>query len=84
MTTAGERPADEQPSRIGDLVVDARRDRVGKVVGSTGERLLLRGPFDGREWEAFSCDVRPATVSDELRAKVADINERIRRERGRA
>ncbi|PHQ47918.1 hypothetical protein BLA24_30940 [Streptomyces cinnamoneus] len=82
MTAPDEPQATERTTDVGALVVDARRDRVGEVVGSAGGRLLLRSPSDGQEWEAFPCDVRPATVSDELRAKVADINHRSRRERG--
>ncbi|MFI1178281.1 hypothetical protein ACH4UT_01870 [Streptomyces sp. NPDC020799] len=56
------------------MVVDVRRNRVGEVMASAG----------GREWEAFPCDVRPATASDELRVKVTEVNDRGRRERGMA
>ncbi|MGA5134563.1 hypothetical protein ACPCTO_32700 [Streptomyces olivoreticuli] len=66
------------------LVVDVRRNRIGEVMASVGGRLALRPPAGGREWEAFSCDVRPATASDELRAKVTEVNDRSRRERGMA
>lgn len=62
----------EWAPRVGALVVDVRRNRIGEVMASAG----------GREWEAFSCDVRPATAGDELRAKVTEVNDRSRRERG--
>lgn len=68
-------------SGVGALVVDVRRDRVGTVVGSADGRLSLRA-LDGREWEAFSSDVRPATTGDELWAKTADFNRRNERVRG--
>ncbi|MGW2368768.1 hypothetical protein ACWCZ5_24705 [Streptomyces sp. NPDC001667] len=64
----------ERAPKIGTLVVDVRRNRVGEVMASAG----------GREWEASPCDVRPATASDELRVKVTEVNDRSRRERGMA
>ncbi|MEU5425493.1 hypothetical protein AB0H73_07770 [Streptomyces olivoreticuli] len=69
---------------VGALVVDVRRDRIGEVMAFAGGRLALRPPAGGREWEAFPCDVRPATASDELRGKVTEVNDRSRRERGLA
>lgn len=74
----------ERAPKIGTLVVDVRRNRVGEVMASAGGRLALRPPAGGREWEAFPCDVRPATASDELRVKVTEVNDRGRRERGMA
>ncbi|MEU3354183.1 hypothetical protein [Streptomyces sp. NPDC037389] len=45
-----------------------------------GGRVLLRAPGGGREWEALPGDLRPADTGDALRARVADVNERSRRE----
>ncbi|MBF6050538.1 hypothetical protein AF335_16100 [Streptomyces eurocidicus] len=84
MTAADERRGDGRVPNVGALVVDLRRDRVGEVMASTGGRLSLRPPSGGREWEAFPCDVRSMTASDELRAKVTEANDRSRRERGTA
>ncbi|MEU5428984.1 hypothetical protein AB0H73_25805 [Streptomyces olivoreticuli] len=74
----------EWAPRVGTLVVDVRRNRIGEVMASAGGRLALRPPAGGREWEAFPCDVRPATAGDELRAKVTEVNDRSRREQGLA
>ncbi|GAA0362921.1 hypothetical protein [Streptomyces blastmyceticus] len=78
--TAGEGAA--RVPDVGALVVDVRRDRIGEVMAFADGRLALRPPVGGREWEAFPCDVRPATVSDGLRVKVTEVNDRSRRERG--
>lgn len=65
---------------VGAIVLDAGRDRVGEVMAVVGGRVLLRAPGGGREWEAFPADLRPAATGDALRARVADVNERSRRE----
>ncbi|UQI47408.1 hypothetical protein M1P56_25220 [Streptomyces sp. HU2014] len=84
MTAADEPQGGGQVPEVGVLVVDVRRDRVGEVMASTGGRLSLRPPSGGREWEAFACDVRPMTASDELRVKVTEVNDRSSREWGTA
>ncbi|MFF5129233.1 hypothetical protein ACFY41_20150 [Streptomyces syringium] len=73
----------EQPPlpALGALMLDARRDRVGEVMDVICGRVLLRDPAGGREWEAFPCDLTPATVSDALRARVADVNDQAARSR---
>ncbi|MCC3779726.1 hypothetical protein [Streptomyces sp. UNOB3_S3] len=68
---------------IGAVVRDVGRDRVGEVMAVVGGRVLLRAPGGGREWEALPGDPRPAATGDALRARVADVNERSRRERDR-
>ncbi|MFF4156581.1 hypothetical protein [Streptomyces sp. NPDC001678] len=65
---------------IGAVVRDVGRDRVGEVMAVVGGRVLLRAPGGGREWEALPGDLRPAVTGDALRARVADVNERSRRE----
>ncbi|MGW1074940.1 hypothetical protein [Streptomyces sp. NPDC002537] len=82
MTATDEPQGGEQVPDLRVLVVDVRQDRVGEVMASTGGRLSLRPPSGGREWEAFPCDVRPMTASDELRARVIEVNDRSRREWG--
>ncbi len=64
----------ERAPKVGTLVVDVRRERIGEVMALTDGRLALRPPAGGREWEAFPCDVRPGTAGDELRAKVTEVN----------
>lgn len=66
----GSLPGPEQ----GELLFDARRERVGEVVGSSQGRVTLRSPAGGQRWEAYLCDVRPATAQDALRARVAAAN----------
>ncbi|MEV5136315.1 hypothetical protein AB0K71_15405 [Streptomyces syringium] len=74
---------DDQPPLpdIGALMLDARRERVGEVMDVICGRVLLRDPAGGREWEAFPCDLRPATTGDELRARVAHANDQAARSR---
>lgn len=58
--------------KIGDLVTDTSRDRVGKVVGSDGDTVSI-APLDGGEtWRTTT--YRPANGNDRLRARVALIN----------
>ncbi|MFI0909997.1 hypothetical protein [Streptomyces abikoensis] len=65
---------------VGAIVLDTGRGRVGEVMAAVGGRVLLRPPGGGREWEARPGDLRPAAGADALRARVADANERSRRE----
>ncbi|WP_212765028.1 hypothetical protein [Streptomyces sp. I05A-00742] len=61
------KPSGPQPQRtpaVGELVVDARRERVGEVTGTGEGRVWLRPPAGGDVWEALPCDVRPATEQD--------------------
>ncbi|MFI9200365.1 hypothetical protein [Streptomyces sp. NPDC053048] len=57
-------PAPERQTalELGAFVVDARRDKVGQVMGHEGPRLQLRPPRGGLEWEAAPEDVRPVTL----------------------
>ncbi|MFD7237519.1 hypothetical protein ACFWAT_19690 [Streptomyces syringium] len=74
---------DDQPPLpdVGALMLDARRDRVGEVMDVICGRVLLRDPAGGREWEAFPCDLRPATTGDALRSRVAHANDQAARSR---
>ncbi|GAA2725934.1 MULTISPECIES: hypothetical protein [Streptomyces] len=67
---------------VGSLVLDTARNRIGEVMRAAGERVLLRAPGTGREWEALSPALCPATLADELRSKVAEANARSRQGRG--
>lgn len=59
---------------VGRLARDTKRDRVGTVMEIEPERVWLRPPGGGREWEAEREAVRPLSVSEELSAKVAAAN----------
>ncbi|WP_093800922.1 hypothetical protein [Streptomyces sp. Wb2n-11] len=65
----------------GDFVIDTRTGRVGCVGGSGGPRLRLRPVGGGREWDCSPGDVRPATIAETMRAKVAAANALSRRGR---
>jgi hypothetical protein len=63
---------------VGELVLDAARDRVGVVMGHEGPFVQLRPPDGGREWDADPENVQPAAVTDELRFRVSEQNARRR------
>ncbi|KNB49775.1 hypothetical protein [Streptomyces caatingaensis] len=44
---------------VGELVHDARRDRIGEVTATTAGRLHLRALSGDETWEALPCDVQP-------------------------
>ncbi|MCF6522881.1 hypothetical protein HOY81_07210 [Streptomyces sp. JJ36] len=58
----------------GALVVDTRTGRVGVVMGAEGPYLQLRPPRGGREWDCPPGNVRLASPSERLSAKVAEAN----------
>ncbi|WP_030779625.1 hypothetical protein [Streptomyces sp. NRRL S-920] len=51
----------------GDLVIDTARQRLGRVMDHVGNRLQLRPPGGGREWDADPAYVRPAQEDEILR-----------------
>ncbi|MBZ6475624.1 hypothetical protein [Streptomyces griseocarneus] len=57
-------PERQPVPETGALVIDARLDKVGQVMGHEGPRLQLRPPRGGREWEAAPEDVRPVTHAE--------------------
>lgn len=74
----------KNPPAVGELVLDARRDRIGRVTATADGRLRLRPPSGGEAWDALPCDVRPATAHDALRAKRCEECQRIKRLRSAA
>ncbi|MDF4253902.1 MULTISPECIES: hypothetical protein [Streptomyces] len=58
----------------GAFAVDVRTGRVGQVMGREGPYVQLRPPGGGCEWDVPPDAVRPARVSEELRARVTDLN----------
>lgn len=68
---------------IGAAVVDTVRDRVGLVMGHEGPYLQLRPLSGGREWDADPDHVEPVAPAELLRARVAEVNARSRKEKGR-
>jgi hypothetical protein len=65
--------------RGGDVVVDERDGRVGRVQGPAGAQVRLRPLDGGRAWLAATADVRRATPAERLRAEVSAANARSRR-----
>ncbi|WP_409471283.1 hypothetical protein [Streptomyces sp. HC307] len=59
---------------VGTLAVDTRNDRLGEVMGAEGSYVQLRPPGGGIEWDVPPQALREATTSDELRAKVREVN----------
>lgn len=51
---------------VGELALDAGRDRVGIVMDAQGGRVFLRRPEGGCEWEAPPEDVRPVPVATKV------------------
>jgi hypothetical protein len=74
MTRETAEPQDDGVPGVGALVLDMRQDRVGVVMDRQNDRVFLRPPQGGPEWEAAAEDVRPARAGDQLRARVAEIN----------
>ena len=62
--------------RIGALVRDTRRDRVGVVMAREPGRLYLRPQGGGREWETKPGDVEPISADEALMVRVREANER--------
>jgi hypothetical protein len=59
---------------VGTLAVDTRNDRLGEVMGAVGLYVQLRPLGGGIEWDVPPQALREATTSDELRAKVREVN----------
>ncbi|WNF26928.1 hypothetical protein RI138_08805 [Streptomyces sp. C11-1] len=70
-----------EPPTPGTLLVDTSRgDRVGEFRGVAGPYWSLRPVGGGAEWEAEPRRLRPALVSEQLRARTARLNARSRGE----
>ncbi|MET8831865.1 hypothetical protein ABZX40_39550 [Streptomyces sp. NPDC004610] len=65
---------------VGDLAFDTRTRALGVVMDTgadPGNGLYsLRPPHGGTEWDASPADVRPATVIDQLRPALTEVNAR--------
>lgn len=59
---------------VGKLAVDTKNDRLGEVMDTVGSYVQLRPPGAGIEWDVPPQALREATTSDELRAKVREVN----------
>lgn len=78
----GARRDDGELPATGTLARDTQRGRVGVVVAhQEGGWVQLRAMKGALEWVARPEHVRPTRVSDELRARVKEANERSRGER---
>ncbi|GAA2633321.1 hypothetical protein [Streptomyces axinellae] len=64
---------DEIPP-AGAYAVDTRTDRIGQVMDVWGPYVQLRPPKGGCEWDVPREAIRPARVSEELGARVSDLN----------
>ncbi|MFF0449085.1 hypothetical protein ACFYT4_22210 [Streptomyces sp. NPDC004609] len=71
-------PAYPSEPRPGQVVWDAARDRVGRVMGTVGGYVQLRPLRGGREWDAHPEDLRPAVQSDAMSKELAEVNCRSR------
>lgn len=58
----------------GALVVDTKRDKPGRVMGSEGPYVQLRPPGGGCEWDADPAHLRPADERERLRANIAELS----------
>ncbi|MFD7549026.1 hypothetical protein [Streptomyces sp. NPDC059816] len=64
---------------VGELAYDTRKRALGVVMATdTSGRYSLRPPRGGVEWDALYEDVRPATVTDQLRPALTEVNTRSR------
>ncbi|MGE6736816.1 hypothetical protein, partial [Streptomyces sp. NPDC059900] len=64
----GSEPAAPRQHPVGALVIDLRRQCLGRVMGHEGPYLQLRPPGGGREWDADPLRVREAKGDEVLRA----------------
>ncbi|WP_449477999.1 hypothetical protein [Streptomyces abikoensis] len=60
--------------KVGTMVLDTRRDRVGEVMDASPSRVFLRAFGGGREWIASPEELEPVGVAEALRARVAEVN----------
>ncbi|MFE2045769.1 hypothetical protein ACFXAZ_33610 [Streptomyces sp. NPDC059477] len=63
---------------VGELAFDTRTRTLGVVMDTGNGRYSLRPPKGGIEWDAAYEDVRPATVTDQLRPALTEANARSR------
>ncbi|SCK50666.1 hypothetical protein YW7DRAFT_04580 [Streptomyces sp. AmelKG-E11A] len=72
----------ERQVNVGDLAYDTRKGCLGVVMdlitGAGSGHCCLRPPRGGIEWNASYTDVRPATVADQLRPALTEVNTRSR------
>nr|WP_079054011.1 hypothetical protein [Streptomyces graminilatus] len=60
---------------VRSLAVDTgSKDKIGYVMGYVGPYVQLRPPGGGLEWDADPERVRPATETEQLRARVSELN----------
>ncbi|MFD4833996.1 hypothetical protein ACFWPV_29760 [Streptomyces uncialis] len=80
----GKNVAEGPQLAVGAIAYDTRKGAVGVVMdtySNVGDgRYALRPPGGGVEWTAVRADVRPATVADQLRPALAEVNARSRGE----
>lgn len=58
----------------GAYAVDTRTGRIGQVMEANELYVNLRPPTGGYEWEVPPEAIRAARVSEELSARVSDLN----------
>ncbi|MFD5557028.1 hypothetical protein ACFWIA_24710 [Streptomyces sp. NPDC127068] len=67
---------------VGDLAYDTRKGALGVVMDMDAAaepvRFSLRPPGGGVEWDVHGAHVRRATVADQLRPALAEVNARSR------
>ncbi|MDF3140374.1 MULTISPECIES: hypothetical protein [unclassified Streptomyces] len=68
------RDSDPAPAENGALVVDTKTNKIGYAMGNEGPHVQLRPPGGGREWDAAPNEVRHATDTEVLRARVTELN----------
>jgi hypothetical protein len=73
-----DRPGSAEPATtvpdVGTLAYDSRSGRVGRVMAMLAGQVMLRPPAGGLEWEVAPGDLRPASRTEELRSRVAELN----------
>lgn len=67
--------------KVGAIVEDTVRHKIGKVMGHVGPYVQLRPIGGGREWDAEPGTLRALTIAEALSAGVAVANARSRGER---
>ncbi|MGW5736797.1 MULTISPECIES: hypothetical protein [Streptomyces] len=71
--TSERTPAVPETPPVGTLVVDVRRQLLGRVMGHEGPYVQLRPPGGGREWDGRPEDIREAKGDEILRASVHEV-----------
>ena len=74
MMTTELRDSELDTAEDGGLVVDTKTDKIGYVMGNEGPYVQLRAPGGGREWDADPGEIRQATDTEVLRARVTELN----------